>query len=141
MSKTTIGKITPQPANKGAILGYSITSLIFFGIGILCFILLLFITPDGSTETIGQIIVGALDELMVLIAGVGATIAQYWWIVLLIIVGLTVIGFLVGWLMLVLVAKLGHILVYIGCAMYIVGAIVGVIIVLPFNPLGAIGPL
>ena len=136
-----VGKIEPQPANKGAILGYSITSLIFFGIGILCFILLLGITPDGSTETIGEIIALFLDDIMVLIVGAGATIAQYWWIILLIVVGLTVIGFLVGWLLLVLVAKLGHVIVYAGCAFYIIGAIIGVIFVIPFNPIAALGPV
>ena len=136
-----VGKITPKPANKGAILGYSITSLIFLGLGILCFILLLGITPDGSTETIGEIIALFLDDLMVLIVGAGATIAQYWWIVLLIVVGLTAIGFLVGWLLLVLVSKLGHIIVYFGCALYIIGALVGLIFIIPLNPLAALGPL
>lgn len=136
-----VGKINPKPANKGAILGYSITSLIFIGIGVLCFILLLGITPEGSTDTIGEIISLLLDDLMVIIVGTGATIAQYWWVVLLIVIGLTAIGFLVGWLLLVLVAKLGHIIVYAGCVFYIIGAIVGVIFIIPFNPIGALGPL
>jgi len=132
-----VGKIKPQPANKGAILGYSITSLIFVGIGVLCFILLLGLTPEGSTETVGEIISLLLDDLMVIIVGTGATIAQYWWVVLLIVVGLTAIGFLVGWLLLVLVSKFGHIIVYAGCAFYIIGAIV----MIPFNLTAAIGPL
>lgn len=139
---STVGKIKPQPANKGAILGYVITSLIFVGIGVLCFILLLGITPEGSTETIGEMLSLFLDGLMVVIIGTGATIAQYWWIILLIVVGLTAIGFLVGWLLLVLVAKLGHIIVYAGCAFYIVGAIIGAIFfVFAANPIAAIGPL
>ncbi|MHA1462986.1 MAG: hypothetical protein ACTSQ0_07955, partial [Candidatus Heimdallarchaeota archaeon] len=68
-----VGKINPKPANKGAILGYSITSLIFVGIGILCFILLLGLTPEGQTETVGEIISLLLDDLMVIIVGTGAT--------------------------------------------------------------------
>ncbi len=138
---TAVGKIKPKPANKGAILGYSLTSLIFVGIGVLCFILLLRITPQGSTETIGEIISLLLNDLMELIVGTGATIAQYWWIILLIVVGLTAIGFLVGWLLLVLVAKFGHIIVYAGCIFYIIGAIVGALLFGLTNPIGMIGTL
>ena len=141
MTSGTIGKIEPRPANKGAIIGYLITSLIFFGIGILCFVLLLGIEVGTPPETIGTIISNSFDDILVLIAGAGATLAQYWWVILLIVVGLTLIGFLVGWLLLVLVAKLGHIIVYIGCAMYIVGAIIGAIFAIPFGGFTAIFPL
>lgn len=137
-----IGKIVPQPANKKAIIGYSILTLIFFGIGILCFILLLGTEVGSPPETVGSIIASFLDDAMVYLLGVGATIAQYWWVVLLIVVGLSVLGFLVGWLLLYLVKKMGHILVYAGVAIYIVGAVVGAIFgmlsVGPFAFLGLI---
>jgi len=137
-----VGKIVPQPANKKAIFGYSFLSLVFFGIGILCFILLLGTEVGSPPETVGSIIASFLDDLMVYLIGVGSTIAQYWWVILLIIVGLSVLGFLVGWLLLYLVSKLGHILVYAGVAIYIVGAVIGAIVgaftVGPFAILGLI---
>ena len=135
-----IGKIVPQPANKKAIIGYSILTLIFFAIGILCFILLLGTEVGSPPETIGSIIASFLDDAMVYLLGVGATIAKYWWVVLLIVVGLSVLGFLVGWLLLYLVSKIGHILVYAGVAIYIIGSLVGAIFgMFSVGPLAFIG--
>jgi hypothetical protein len=120
----TVGKIDLKPANKSAIFWYSFISIIFFGVGILCFVLLLFSTVPGDTVTIGEYIAAFFAS----IAFIGGTLAQYWWVLLLIAVGLMIMGFLVGWLLLFLTAKFGHILVYAGVALYIVSAVVGVII-------------
>jgi hypothetical protein len=120
----TVGKIELKPANKSAIFWYIFISTIFFGVGILCFVLLIFSTVPGDTVTIGEYIATFFAS----IAFIGGTLAQYWWVLLLIAVGLMIMGFLVGWLLLFLTAKFGHILVYAGVALYIVSAVVGIII-------------
>ena len=125
----TVGKITIKPANKGAIITYSIISLLFFGAGILCFILLLGIQVPGETYTIGK----AITDFFASISFAGSTLAAYWWVLLLAGLGLILVGFLVGWLLLFLTAKIGHILVYAGVAFYIVGAIIGVVLAIPFG--------
>ncbi|NHJ88067.1 MAG: CTL/SLC44 family protein [Asgard group archaeon] len=124
---TPKGKIDLQPANIKAILAYIITSLIFFGVGILCFILFWRSDTTSGTETYGELISNGLNDLISSLIS-GGTIQQYWWIILLIFVGLVVLGFIVGWFLLFLVSKLGHILVYAGVAFYIVGAVVGGIV-------------
>ncbi len=122
----TVGKIITKPANKKAIFGYTFVSLIFFGIGILCFILLWNTTVPNTTETFGEFISDLLTTVVALIIA-GGTIQQYWWVILIIVVGLMVVGFFVGWLLLFLVKKFGHILVYAGVAVYIVSALLSVI--------------
>ncbi len=128
----TVGKITTKPANKKAIFGYTFVSLIFFGIGILCFILLWNTLVPNTSDTFGEVISDLLTTVVALIIA-GGTIQQYWWVILLIVVGLMVVGFLVGWLLLFLVKKFGHILVYAGIAVYIIGAVVGILLAIPFG--------
>ncbi|NHJ47385.1 MAG: hypothetical protein FK733_06305 [Asgard group archaeon] len=125
----TVGKIEIKPANTGAIIAYVIISIVFFGTGILCLVLLLGITPVGETQTIGELIVAFFATINF----ASSTLAEYWWVLLVIAVGLLIVGFLVGWFLLYLTSKLGHILVYAGVALYIVGAIVGVIMAIPFG--------
>jgi len=117
------GKITLQPANKKAIWGYIIASLVFLGLGILSFVLIYMAYPGDINAALVAII---------LAFGVGASVAaSYWWIILIVVLGLILLGFLVGWLLLVLVAKLGHVLVYAGTAITILsGLIMGVVALL-----------
>lgn len=140
----TKGKIKIQPANKGGIFGYIATATIFFALGILSFILILIDEIPGSSppQTYGEALADILEGLLVAIFGITGALAKYWWVILLLVIGLTVLGFLVGWLLLVLVAKLGHILVYAGCVVYIVGAIIGAIVMIGTGGLaGSIVPL
>jgi hypothetical protein len=123
MNPSTVGKIKPQPANKKAILGYTFLSLIFFGLGVFCFILIL---NTYNTE-IGDFF---NDILLPAIVGSAAVLADYWWIILTIVIGLIIFGFLVGWLLLVMVAKYGNIIVYAGGILTIIGGIVGGIVML-----------
>lgn len=136
------GKIDIKPANKGAIFGYLITSLIFLAIGILCFILLWNLDVNGTK--VGDEITTFFNSIMSAIIS-GGTIAQYWWIVLIAVVVLGLLGFLVGWFLLYLVSKLGHILVYAGVVFYIVGALIGGLIMVFTIPgigfLAALGPM
>jgi len=125
----TVGKIKLKPANKGAIISYSLIALLFFGAGILCFILLLALPVPGESFTVGE----AIADFFSSISFAGSNLATYWWVLLLIGFGLVLLGFLVGWFLLFLTAKIGHILVYAGVAMYIVGAIIGVILSIPFG--------
>ncbi|NHJ39070.1 MAG: hypothetical protein FK731_03485, partial [Asgard group archaeon] len=120
----SVGKIELKPANKSAMFWYSFISIIFFGIGILCFVLLLFTTVPGETYTVGE----AIADFFATISFIGGTLAQYWWVLLLIAFGLIAMGFLVGWFLLFLTAKFGHIIVYAGVALYIVSSVIGVII-------------
>ncbi len=110
------GKITLQPANKKAIWGYIIASLIFLGLGILSFVLIYMAYPGDINA--------ALTAIILALGIVGGTFVAYWWVILLIVVGLIIMGFLVGWLLLVLVAKLGHILVYAGTAVAILSGLI-----------------
>jgi hypothetical protein len=118
VEKMAKGKIELQPANQKAIWGYIIASLIFFGLGILSLVTI-YLDPTYQAD-----INAALTEIIVAIGIVGGTFLTYWWVILVIVLGLILLGFLVGWLLLVLVAKLGHILVYAGTALTIVGGLV-----------------
>ena len=119
-----------QPANKKAILGYIIASLVFLGLGVLSFVLIYL--------SYSAVINSALDDIIFAIIGISGAIASYWWIILVIVLGLVLLGFLVGWLLLVLVAKLGHILVYAGTAVSILSGIIGGAVVMIINPVAGL---
>lgn len=112
---STKGKIKIQPPNTKAILFFTIFTLLFFGIGVTFLVLLLM----NST------VQPYLDAFIVLIFGLGSTFVQYWWILVVIFVGLVVVGFLVGWLLLFLTSKFGDILVIAGSIFFIIGSVVG----------------
>ncbi len=119
------GKINLKPANKRAIFTYIIFALLFYGAGIVCLIVLWGMTiPNGSLQTFGE-------------ALANWTYASYWWVLLVVFVGLILLGLFFGWLLLKLVAKFGHILVYAGVVFYIVGAVVGAIVSFIFGGLEA----
>lgn len=125
------GKITLEPANKKAIWGYLIASLIFLGLGITSFVLIYMAYPGDINAVLTAIILA--------LGIVGGTFAAYWWVILLIVLGLIILGFLVGWLLLVLVAKLGHILVYAGTAVSILSGLIGGLVVMLINPVAGLG--
>ncbi|NPE07132.1 MAG: hypothetical protein GNW80_02525 [Asgard group archaeon] len=112
---STKGKIKIQPPNTKAILFFTIFTLLFFGTGVTFLVLLLM----NST------VQPYLDAFIVLIFGLGSTFVQYWWILVVIFVGLVVVGFLVGWLLLFLTSKFGDILVIAGSIFFIIGSVVG----------------
>lgn len=111
---TTKGKIKIEPPNKKAIFLYVFFTLLFFGAGITFFVLLLFEAD----------VIQYLDDFVNAIIA-GGTWTQYWWVLVVILVGLAIIGFLVGWLLLVLTAKYGDILVIAGSVFFIIGGIIG----------------
>jgi len=115
---STKGKIKIEPANKKAIFFYAFFTLLFFGAGITFFILLLFEAD----------VIQYLDDFIDAIIS-GGTWLQYWWVLVVILIGLALIGFLVGWLLLVLTAKYGDILVIAGSIFFIVGGIIGGLLV------------
>jgi len=125
------GKIKIEPANKKAIWGYIIASFIFLGLGILSFVLIYMAYPGD---------INAVFVAIILAFGVGASVAaSYWWIILVVVLGLILLGFLVGWLLLVLVAKLGHILVYAGTAVSILSGLIGGLVMMFVNPVLGLG--
>jgi len=110
----TKGKIKIEPPNKKAIFFYIFFTLLFFGAGITFFVLLLFEAD----------VIQYLDDFVNAIIA-GGTWTQYWWVLVVILIGLAIIGFLVGWLLLVLTAKYGDILVIAGSVFFIIGGIIG----------------
>ncbi len=121
----TKGKIKIEPPNKKAIFFYVFFTLLFFGMGITFFVLMMF--EVGVTDY--------LDEFVDAIIA-GGDWAQYWWVIVVILVGLAIIGFLVGWLLLVLTAKYGDILVIAGSVFFIIGSIIGGLLVGLILPVG-----
>ncbi|MBK5112862.1 MAG: hypothetical protein KGD59_14190 [Candidatus Heimdallarchaeota archaeon] len=114
----TKGKIQIEPPNNKAIFSFIIFTFLFFGLGITFFVLMLFEAD----------VVQYLDDFVNALIS-GGTWLQYWWVLVVILVGLAVIGFLVGWLLLVLTAKYGHILVIAGSIFFIVGSAIGGLLV------------
>jgi len=108
------GRIKIEPPNKKAIFFFIIFTLLFFAMGITFFVLMLYEAD----------VVQYLDDFVNAIIS-GGTWVQYWWVVVVIFVGLSIIGFLVGWLLLVLTAKYGDILVIAGSIFFIIGGIIG----------------
>ncbi|MEA2070438.1 MAG: DUF6159 family protein [Asgard group archaeon] len=128
MSHAHGGKIELKPANRKAITIYVILSVIFLGFGILSMVLLF------TNPTYGPDVKDFFSTILSAIVVGTVSLANYWWVILLIVLGLIVSGFLVGWLLLYLVSKLGHILVYAGCILTIVGGIIGGLVALIFFP-------
>ncbi len=108
------GRIKIDPPNKKAIFFFTFFTLLFFAMGITFFVLMLFEAD----------VVQYLDDFVNAIIS-GGTWLQYWWVVVVIFVGLSIIGFLVGWLLLVLTAKYGDILIIAGSIFFIIGGIIG----------------
>lgn len=112
------GRIKIEPPNKKAIFFFTFFTTLFFAMGITFFVLMLY---EANVIQYLDDIVGAIIA--------GGSWAQYWWVVVVILVGLSVIGFLVGWLLLVLTARYGHILVIAGSVFFIISSIIGSLLV------------